>query len=260
MNQLRIVLIITFSGLYFLDVSAQKQLTGLLIDETTNEPIEASHVINLSKKTLAISNEKGQFRLKVQTFDTLLISNINYERKILSVREISPLVIYMTPLILQLEEVEVRNMPRNSSIFRENLKKMEEQKSKKFRIYGVAPAKPRAKIPPLFQEDNSLRFWENGRILPPSTIDIYLIPKLLSRKYRAKMKYYALIAEKDDRIRANKKFNREIVKGLVGLEGDLLTDFIGFMNVEEEFIKASNEFEIAEFINEKYKEFMNFGE
>jgi hypothetical protein len=117
-----------------------------------------------------------------------------------------------------------------------------------------------AEIPSLFQEDNSLRFWENGRILPPPIIDIYVIPKMFNRKYKAKMKYYALKAAKDEIIVANKKLNRQMIKQLVKLEGDLLTDFIMFMDVEDEFIKKSSEYEIAAYIQKKYKEFMRFGE
>ncbi|MGM0582206.1 MAG: hypothetical protein ACQETL_16115 [Bacteroidota bacterium] len=260
MNHLKIILIVAFIGLCFFDLKAQKQFKGLLIDEATNEPIEGSHVINLSKKTFAISNQKGQFTIQTQTFDTLLISNINYQRKEFIIKEIEPIVIYMNPLIIQLDEVEVRNMPKNSSVFSEKLKNMENQDDEEFRIYGVPQAKPMAEIPPLFQEDNSLRFWENGRILPPHTIDIYVIPKMFSRKYKAKMEYYALKARKDERIMNNKRFNRKIVKGIVGLEGDLLTDFIGFMDVEEEFIKSSTDYEIMVFIKDKYSEFMRFGE
>ncbi|WMN11325.1 hypothetical protein QYS49_37965 [Marivirga salinae] len=260
MNRLKIILIIAFSVLSFSHLKAQKQLKGLLIDEDTNDPIEGSHIINLSKKTIAISNQNGQFSIQAQSFDTLLISNINYHRKEFILKEINPVVIYMTPLIIQLDEVEVSNRPKNSSVFSEKLKNMENQDDKGFRIYGVPQAKPMAEIPPLFQEDNSLRFWENGRILPPATIDIYVIPKMFSRKYKAKMKYYALKAEKDDRIIYNKRFNRNIVKGIVGLEGNLLTDFISFMDVEEEFIKSSTDYEIMVFIKDKYNEFMRFGE
>lgn len=260
LNRLKIILIITFLGISFFDLKAQKQLNGLLIDEATNEPIEGSHVVNLSKKTVAISNQKGQFTIDAQTFDTLLISNINYQRKEFIIKEINPIVINLSPLIIQLDEVEVSNMPKNSSVFSEKLKNMENQDDKEFRIYGVPQAKPMAEIPPLFQEDNSLRFWENGRILPPATIDIYVIPKMFSRKYKAKMKYYALKAEKEERIINNKRFNREMIEGIVGLDGDLLTDFISFMNVDEEFIKSSTDYEIVVFIKNKYSEFMRFGE
>jgi hypothetical protein len=51
-----------------------------------------------------------------------------------------------------------------------------------------------------------------------------------------------------------------MIKQLVKLEGDLLTDFIMFMDVEDEFIKKSSEYEIAAYIQKKYKEFMRFGE
>jgi hypothetical protein len=260
MNHLKIILVLALIGLCLFDLKAQQYLNGLLIDKTTNEPIEGCHIINLSQNTLAISNSKGQFRMQVHTFDTLLVSNVNYERKIFLIKEIVPIVIYMIPLIIQLDEVEVRNMPKNANIFREKLKQMEEQESKEFRIYGVPQAKPMAEIPPLFQEDNSLRFWENGRILPPAIIDIYVIPKMFSRKYKAKMKYYALKAGKDERILNNKRFNREIVSRIVGLEGDLLTDFISFMDIDEEFVASSTDYEIAVFIKEQYDEFMSFGE
>lgn len=243
-------------------MKAQKQLKGLLIDEDTNEAIEGSHIINLSKKTFAISNQKGQFSIPVQTFDTLLISNINYHRKEFIIKEINPVVIYMSPLIIELDEVEVSNMPKNSSVFSEKLKNMENQDDKEFRIYGVPQAKPMAEIPPLFQEDNSLRFWENGRILPPHAIDIYVIPKMFNRKYKSKMKYYALKAEekKKGNLGGEEKLDREQIKELIKLEGDLLTDFIAFMDLEEDFIEESNDYELAVYIKEKYDEFMGFGE
>lgn len=259
MNHFKIILFILFFGLSLPQLKAQDLFKGLLLDKTTKEPIEGSHIINLSKKTLAISDQKGRFRILVQSFDTLLISNVNYERQHFVINEVAPTLIYLSPLIIQLEEVEVRNIVRNANIFRENLKKMEER-AKKYKIYGLPGAQPMAEIPPLFQEDNSLRFWENGRILPPSTIDIYLIPKLFSRKYKAKMKYYALQAGKDENRKNGERFNREIVRRVVGLEGDLLTDFISFMEVNNNFVSESTDYEIVVFIKERYSEFMSFGE
>jgi hypothetical protein len=258
MSRLKIILVFCFLFVCWSDLISQKYLNGLLIDEVSNEPIEGCHIINLSKKILAISNDKGQFKIQVDYFDTLLVSNINYERKQFILRAVAPIVIYMAPLVIQLEEVEVRIMPKNLNIFQEKLKQIQEQQSKGVEIYGVPEAKPMAEIPPLFQEDNSLRFWENGRILPPAVIDIYVIPKMFSRKYKAKMRYYVLMADEDERIRNNERFNREIVNEVVGLEGDLLTDFISFMNVEDEFIASTTDYEIVVFIKKKYDEFMNF--
>lgn len=258
MNHLKSFVLILFLGLCFFEANAQEQLKGVLLDEETKNPIEGSHVLNLSKQTMAITNQDGEFTIKAQAFDTLFISNVNYHYKQFIIKNTSSVTVLMTPLIIELEEVEVRNKPKYPNVFREKLERLEEQKSKK--INGLPQAKPMAEIPPLFQEDNSLKFWENGRILPPPIIDIYVIPKMFNRKYKAKMKYYTLKAEKDEIIEANKKFNRQIIKKLVRLEGDLLTDFIMFMDVDDDFIKKSSEYEIAAFIKEKYNEFMQFGE
>ncbi|SMG18174.1 hypothetical protein SAMN05661096_01031 [Marivirga sericea] len=260
MNHPRTYIFFLFLGFYCFNLTAQEQLDGVILDEETRDPIEGSHVLNLSKKTMAVTNNKGEFLVQAQAFDTLLISNVNYQRKQFIILKPQSVIVLMTPLVIQLDEVEVSNIPINSNIFSEKVRELEKQKSKKLRMYGVPEAKPMAEIPPLFQVDNSLKFWENGRILPPHTIDIYVIPKMLSRKYKAKMKYYALKADKGEITEVNKKFNRVIIKQLVKLEGDLLTDFIMFMDVEDDFIKKSSEYEIAAYIKEKYNEFMHFGE
>jgi len=250
------IIVIVFPNLA---TKGQDQLEGLLLNKENNKPIVGSHVMNISNKTLAISNEEGSFKISGQPFDTLIISNINYKRKALIINDLKSFVIYLYPLIIQLEEVEVSNVPSGVNIFSERIEFIEKKRAQGKKLFGVKPAKPKAAIPPLFQKDNSLKFWEQGRILPPPFYDIYLIPKLLNRKYKTEMKYYDLTANEKQIIENNEKFNQSLVKNLVGLEGDLLTDFISFMNVDEELVEASSEYEITEFIKNKYDEFMNFG-
>jgi hypothetical protein len=67
------------------------------------------------------------------------------------------------------------------------------------------------------------------------------------------MKYYKLKAEKEDHIAADKKFNRSIVKELTGLEGEKLTRFIEFLDMDSGYVKRTSAYEIAVYIKEQFE-------
>ncbi len=86
MNQLYFFLI----TMVFLALPAHAQETGTLISgEVKNDslPVENAHIINKNTQKGSISNAKGQFKITVNDKDTLIISDVQFQNKIIMINQ-----------------------------------------------------------------------------------------------------------------------------------------------------------------------------
>jgi hypothetical protein len=224
-------------------------MSGIIQSSADGLSIEGAHIVNISQNKMAISSELGNFNLEGEIGDTLIISNINYFTKKFIINTKSRISILLKPNVIQLEEVTVNNLPKTANDFRKKLIAMPMQDNNKFLPFGMKPAKPRSEIPPLY--NRSL----NSGVGYVITNPLKSITRKLSSEFEEKVKYYALKADEDNKIIRDKKFNRSLVSSLTGLEGNKLTDFIHFMDLTHSFLDSSSAYEIAERIEEEFKEF-----
>lgn len=86
MNQLYFLLI----TMVFLTLPVCGQETGTLISgEIKNDslPVENAHIINKNTQKGSISNAKGQFKITVSDKDTLIISDLQFQNKIIMINQ-----------------------------------------------------------------------------------------------------------------------------------------------------------------------------
>ena len=86
MNQLHVFLI----SIAFLALPAYGQETGTLISgEVKNDslPVENAHIINKNTQKGSISNAKGQFKITVNDKDTLIISDLQFQNRIIMINQ-----------------------------------------------------------------------------------------------------------------------------------------------------------------------------
>jgi len=216
--------------------SYTQNITGTILSSSDSLSVEGAHVLNITKKNMAVSSQLGSFNIKGEIGDTLVVSNVNYLTKQIVVNSKSKITIILNPAKIQLDEVIVRNMPISEADFRKKLIKMPMQDNDKFVPFGVTPGKPRSEIPPLYDRDIS---------------DIKY--KFSGKRTKEKVKYYKIKADFDDSIIRNKKYNRELVASITGLEGDELTSFINHINLSKYFLDSASAYEIAERIKEEYQ-------
>tara|TARA_R110002049_G_scaffold98012_2_gene238685 strand:- start:3032 stop:3706 length:675 start_codon:yes stop_codon:yes gene_type:complete len=91
------------------------ELQGKLIDASSMQPIANAHIFWSTHKT--ISNEKGDFSIRVKAGISLQISHIGYEKTSYIVDSVtsSPVIIFLLPSAVELDEVVVRTLPSEQS-------------------------------------------------------------------------------------------------------------------------------------------------
>jgi hypothetical protein len=237
-------------------IAHAQNLNGFVKSSENGVGITGTHIVNKARNVLAISSDLGYFSIKGELGDTLVVSNINFITKQFIVKTQAHLNVVLTPNMIQLEEVIVSNLPRSQAAFRKKLIEMPLQDNGKFVPFGVTPGKPMAEIPKEYNRSIT------GSLGYAISNPIKFTIKKLSKEYKEIAEHYEIKAALDDTIIRNKKYNRELVALLTGLEGDELTDFINHINLSDSFIDKSSEYEITERIKEEFEEYQikNVGE
>jgi len=226
-----------------------QNIKGIILSSKDNLGIEGAHIINITKKNIAISSELGYFSIKGDIGDTLVVSNINFNTKQFVVNAKNHLSILLDPANIQLDEVLVSNLPTTAEDFKKKLIEMPMQDNGKFVPFGVTPGKHMPKIPVIY--DKRVISGLGYAISNP----IEYTASKLNRRFKEKVKYWEIQADLDNSIIRTKKYNRELVASLTELEGDKLTDFIHFLDLADSFVDRSSAYEIAERIKEEFKKF-----
>ncbi len=225
-----ILITLSFNTVY------SQNITGIILSSKDSLGIEGSHILNITMKRISISSELGNFTIKGDIGDTLVVSNVNYLTKQFVINSRNQIFILLKPTNIQLEEVIVTNIPQTEADFRQKLIEMSMQDNGKFLPFGMKPAKPMSEIPPLYNRDvGGLKYTFSGK------------------KVKERVKYYKIKADLDDAIIRNKKYNREIVAAITGLEGSELTNWIVYMDLDKTFITKSSDYEITVRIQEEFE-------
>ena len=216
-------------------------LTGTLLVGT--------HVRNISIDKITISNMEGRFLLPAQPGDTLLLSNIGYAQLTYTVK-ISDFVkeptLTMRPSTTSLDEVTILSIPTLKR-FKEMVMEETVKDTVEFWYFGVAKPKPKQHKMESGQVHKKFLF----AVLQPTDFLYYN----LSKKEKEKRKYYQIQTQQDSKENAEQKFTREWVSEQTGLEGEDLTDFIGFCNFSIDYINTFPLYVIREDMMEKLNQF-----
>jgi len=92
--------------------SQEIEMSGILIDSKTQEPVEFVNIGILNKNKGTISNLEGKFLLEIPkelSKDSLTISHVNYETLKIPIRDIKDKTLYLEPITNELAEVIISN-------------------------------------------------------------------------------------------------------------------------------------------------------
>ncbi|UTA66785.1 carboxypeptidase-like regulatory domain-containing protein [Emticicia sp. 21SJ11W-3] len=109
-RKVSLFIIIGFALLSTIDSFSQQQITGVIIDSLSKQPISGAGVLEATSKNGTITNENGEFKITVEKLPaTLKFSHVSYQQKQKEVNNTDFLEIQLPVAIIQLAEVKTGN-------------------------------------------------------------------------------------------------------------------------------------------------------
>lgn len=222
-------------------------LKGNVFDGVTFFPIEGANIYNFSSKKYSFTNKEGNFEIFTRKNDTIIISKPAYQQAFVVVtqemieRNRFEISLFFKAIILK--EVNVYALPPTYDAFKKEFANTNFTEFYK-RIGGTT----------LTQQDivntnyspdkgaNLLNFLPKAVSSPIS----YLYDKY-SRKKKMERLFYELVENQEEIENLPKKYNRDLVTSLTGLEGEELLDFMTFCKFSYyDLVKWSPEYIISQ--------------
>ena len=220
-----------------------------LADEITGEPIGFAHVYNESRRFGLIADSSGEFVTNVHIGDTLAFIALGYYGKvyIVSPNDSIGKTIYLAPRYYEIKQVDV-SIPRTYPEFKKALLRVDLEEQK---VLHDLPEYNPYKTPEMLDTNiiNSTGF----KIMHPISA-IYLKH---SKEEKSKRKVWHLQQQELHQGEVDKKYNREIVANTTGLQGDELTNFMGYCSFDFNYLLHSTALEILAEIEIKFQEYTN---
>ncbi len=228
---------------------SQKTITGTFYDQATGEPVPFANVFNESLRNWSLAKENGEFVVSVNPGDTLAVTSIGYLGQVILATDENldkNLRIALTPRQYNIDEIQVVGY-RNYSDFKKAFEKLEidktqeQQLSERLKMEGTKEA-----IDAEYNKNAEEKLANPGFSMSfGSSTSIPSVRVILDG-----------LKKKDEiQYQIDLKFNREIVSNLTHLEGDELTNFIGYCNFSTKYLQNASEYEIVEMIMRKLRSY-----
>lgn len=250
------ILILAFPfWMYSQDEKANKAFTanGVILNQTTNQPIPFAHIIDYFHEKGFAADEKGEFSIIINQNDTLTFSAIGFSKRYICfsdsvIRENVRINVFLNPEIYLCKEVTIFPY-KNYTEFKKAVVdfKLHEEDAR------VVDAVNRIK-----ESVGSVDYskYEKSGISGPITA-LYMA---FSREGKELRKYAELLAEDQYREKLSIKYNKEIVRQATGIKDEKqLDEFMKFCKMEDSFIESATEYQIMLAINACYQSFIKEG-
>ena len=217
------------------------RLSGVIVNEA-DEPLPFVTVTNLTTHQGVVSNEEGFFYITFPAQDTLQLSAVNYEAYSLYLGDTAQATNYdlkvrLSEKTYQLENVTVFAFKDEASFKRAVL------------ALDDIPEEPEKIIVPGTFQGTPVK--KKASVASPLSFIYDRFSK------RAKYERQVQQAQRDAAYQKTlaKKYNREMVGKITGLQDDRLDEFMLYCQIKDEFIDRSNEYDIILAINQCYRNF-----
>ena len=243
-----LILILFTSFQIFAQKESKKQiieLTGRIIDISTNKPIQFAHIINLKKGQGAITDTAGKFRILMTKIDTLRISSIGYEIKYWGLADTSlqikqfNTVMYLIPKTYKISEVDIYQLRWESFLYDIAHTKIEKDKTQKKLIIWFDK----------IISENDLKS------LTTSARGIGFTIPFKTKREKQLLKVEKLKKQAEINKIAYQKFNRELVNEITGLENKELDNFMIYGNFSTNYIINTNKYDLIVRIQEIFQNY-----
>ena len=220
-----------FLLLCFVTLSAAgyaQHMSGTVFDDQDNTPLQSAVILNKRTGNVALSDQKGMFRLHVKYGDTLTVTLVSYEPVTFTVKETKQEFvrnIYLSPEAKMLETFEVNPLTpyQRDSLARRNL-------------YNA----------PLSRE------WVSGgrAVFSPMTA----LAQQFSRKAKQRRRFQLNYHDWENQKFIESRYTPELVATVVPLRGDTLIAFINNYPIAADFARAATDLELKMWIRYNYLE------
>jgi len=205
-------------------------------------PVSLAHVINIDSKTGVASDTIGYFKIWVKPKNMLIISAIGFEFTEYQVPENIP-----DTLIKIHVKFKVYELPEVSITYFGTYKEFE---------YKVLNFKLKDENLINKQVLKDLPTLENPVPYEPNLGNpITLLYDMFSKEGKSRRKYMELKEEEPIKLRAEARYNREIVKNLTGLDGNELDEFMKSCNYSYSYIINTSDYLLYDEIVKKSEVF-----
>lgn len=228
-------------------IAQEGEFSGYLMDCESKLPVVAAVMHNESTRRAYVTNEDGRFSFEASPGDTLAIMSLSYEYLIYYVSGDSIAAndtICLKPRIYDIPEAMI-TLPSTYKGFKKAV--LDYQPPEK--LIPELPTANTHKTPALL-DTNYLSNWGMAVTSPAS----FFYYKFSKREKSNRKAYYAM-KRFEQQNRVDQKFNRELITELTGLEGDSLTNFIGYCNFSHNYLFSASQLEIIQQIALKFEKY-----
>ena len=229
-------------------------IQGIVIDSLSGQAIPDVQVFDECARETTVSDFTGHFKISCTKNDTLVFTALGYLGKVWlpsieNKREITKIM--MIKRIYDIEPVRISTFPGTYNQFKKAF--LDTKPDQGLIIYGLP--RPVPKMVPYLLDTNIIS--TTGFFLNHPISYFYYN---FSKEEKSKRKVLYLKQEQKEQVVINQKFNRELVHRLTGLEGENLTEFIGFCLFTHIFLYKATDYKIVEAIHKKYEEYQKLHE
>ena len=225
---------------------------GTIYDAVAFIPIQEASIYNVSTKKYVFSNEKGEFSAFVKLNDTLIISHSIYRQLVFILdkenfsRGHNDILLYHKAFMLR--EVRVIGLNATYEGFKRDVVNVKLPDSYK-NLQNVHLTKE--------ERRNAVYTNEPANILKGTKIGspITFLYNKFNKKMQMRQLYYEMLDKEDEVQMLPKKYNRELVSQLTGLEGADLLEFMVFCRFSYYDLVRWTQEEIIAAIRYKYSEY-----
>lgn len=254
-----IKIFLTLSVLIYFHLFAHSQIIikGIIQDQKSKLPISFANIYIPEKKMGTASNLYGEFKFELSLIDSILVSAIGYESRLIYLRdsvysESLDLKIELEPKTYDLAEVVIRPFPTYEQLKREilNYKMTPEEINEK----ALAEAF-RKNLAMLSRNTKPTDYMDDrgGINLGSPVTAIY---KLFSRDAKNERKYNKLLIADRIKLKVGERLNFEVVSKLTGLKEEKeVADFLEYCNIPDTFVLASTDIQLYNRIMECFREY-----
>ncbi len=239
------ILLMATSLSYAQNINITAPLKGIVIDDSSKETVPFANIFNESQRKWYLSHEKGSFSIDVRPGDTLAITCIGYLGKKLIISEEdfkNEMSVLLTPRQYNIDEVQVVAYKKYEDFQKAFLNlELPETRADLARINLQEACEKYAKDA-VYNKNAEYKLQNPG------------IGFSIGKSGNEGKELLAKLKKKDEiQYLIDKKYNRELVYRLTDLEGDELTNFMGFCNFSMEYLEKATEYEIVERIMQRYE-------
>ena len=217
------------------------RLSGVIVNEA-EEPLPFVTVTNLATQQGVVSNEEGFFYITFPAQDTLQLSAVNYEAYQLYFGDTAQATNY---------DLQIRLSERTYQLENVTVFAFKDEASFKRAVLALddIPEEPEKIVVPGSFQGTPVK--KKASVASPLS---FLYDRFSKR---AKYERQVQQARQDAAYQKTlaKKYNRDMVGKITGLEDERLDEFMLYCQIKDEFIERSNEYDIILAINRCYRDF-----